>query len=78
MLDPTDQSRSPASKVFLLDTAEEAALHPRAATLAVLQHNGFSARMVRRAHALTETPLFLTPGCASADDASIVRQKASR
>ena len=44
----TDPDQTAATTVYPLDTADEAALHPEAKTLAVLQHNGFSARLVRR------------------------------
>ena len=42
-----DPQHTAANTVYPLDTADEAALHPEAKTLAVLQHNGFSARLVR-------------------------------
>jgi len=45
--DPTKPVQTAANTVYPLDTADEAALHPEAKTLAVLQHNGFSARLVR-------------------------------
>ena len=47
LLDPTKPAQTAATTVYPLDTADEAALHPEAKTLAVLQHNGFSARLVR-------------------------------
>ena len=47
LLDPTKPEQTAATTAYPLDTADEAALHPEAKTLAVLQHNGFSARLVR-------------------------------
>ena len=55
MLDPDNPGVTAPNTTYFLDIADYAALRPDAATLAVLQHNGFSARLVRVPN-LTLTP----------------------